>query len=73
MANKNVALPSKLKVIGASLDRALQEDGVILTTERINIRAEDGTCEMQIVVKGDDVGVFEIGTILTMRLTQVPD
>ena len=41
MANKNVALPSKLKVIGASLDRALQEDGVILTTERINIRAED--------------------------------
>ena len=73
MANKNVALPSKLKVVGTSLDRALQPEGGTIVTERINIRAEDGTCEMQIVVKGDDVGVFEIGTLLTMRLTQVTD
>ena len=68
MTNKSVSVKKKLKVVGGSLDRALQEDGTTITSERVNIRAEDGTCEMQIVVKGDDVGVFEIGSYVLMVL-----
>ena len=59
----------KLQVVGGSLDRALQPDGTILTTERVNVRADDGTCEMQIVVSGDDVGVYEPGAKVRMALT----
>ena len=73
MANKNVTVNRKLKVVGGSLDRALQEDGSVLTTERVNVRADDGTCEMQIVVKGDDVGQFEPGSKVSMALTLVSD
>ena len=69
MTNKNVTVNRKLKVIGGSLDRALQEDGSILTTERVNVRADDGTCDMQIVVQGDDVGVFEPGSKVVLALT----
>ena len=63
----------KLQVVGGSLDRALQPDGSVLTTERVNVRADDGTCEMQLVVSGDDVGVFEPGTKVSMTLTLVSD
>ena len=63
----------KLQVVGGSLDRALQPDGTILTTERVNVRADDGTCEMQLVVSGDDVGVFEPGSKVAMALTLVTD
>ena len=63
----------KLQVVGGSLDRALQPDKSILTTERVNIRADDGTCEMQLVVNGDDVGVFEPGSTVVMALTLVTD
>ena len=73
MANKNVTMNSKLKVIGTSLDRALQEDGSTVASERVNLRAEDGTCDMQIVVKGDDVGVFEIGSAVAMLLKNAKD
>ena len=59
----------KLQVVGGSLDRALQPDGSILTTERVNVRADDGTCEMQLVVNGDDVGVYEPGSKAVMSLT----
>ena len=69
MTNKNVTVNRNLKVIGGSLDRALQEDGSILTTERVNVRADDGTCDMQIVVQGDDVGVFEPGAKVVLALT----
>ena len=68
MTQKNT-VNRKLKVIGGSLDRALQEDGSILTTERVNVRADDGTCDMQIVVQGDDVGVFEPGAKVVLALT----
>ena len=73
MANKNVTVNKKLKVIGGSLDRALNEDGSILTTERVNVRADDGTCEMQLVVKGGDVGQFEPGAKVALALTLVSD
>ena len=73
MANKNVTVNRKLKVVGGSLDRALQEDGSVLTTERVNVRADDGTCEMQIVVKGDGVGVFQPGAQVALSLTLVSD
>ena len=63
----------KLQVVGGSLDRALQPDGSVLTTERVNVRADDGTCEMQLVVSGDDVGVFEPGSKVAMSLTLVTD
>ena len=69
MTNKKVTVNRNLKVIGGSLDRALQEDGSILTTERVNVRADDGTCDMQIVVQGDDVGVFEPGAKVHLSLT----
>ena len=59
----------KLQVVGGSLDRALQPDGSILTTERVNLRAEDGTCEIQIVVGGNDVGVLELGAHVALTLT----
>ena len=62
-----------LQVVGGSLDRALQPDGSILTTERVNVRADDGTCDMQVVVNGDDVGVFEPGSKVAMTLTLVAD
>ena len=63
----------KLQVVGGSLDRALQPDKSILTTERVNLRAEDGTCEIQVVVNGDDVGVFEPGSNVVLTLTLVAD
>ena len=63
----------KLQVVGGSLDRALQPDGSILTTERVNLRAEDGTCEIQVVVKGDDVGAFEPGSKVVLALTLATD
>ena len=63
----------KLQVVGGSLDRALQPDGSVLTTERVNVRADDGTCEMQLVVSGDDVGVFEPGSKASMSLTLIAD
>ena len=63
----------KLQVVGGSLDRALQGDGSILTTERLNVRAEDGTCDMQVIVTGDDVGVFEPGAKASLVLTLVTD
>ena len=59
----------KLQVVGGSLDRALQPDGSILTTERVNLRAGDGTCEIQIVVGGNDVGVLELGAHVALTLT----
>ena len=59
----------KLQVVGGSLDRALQPDGSVLTTERVNVRADDGTCDMQIVVNGDDVGVFQPGAKVVIALT----
>ena len=73
MADKKVTVNRKLKVIGGSLDRALQEDGSILTNERVNIRADDGTCDMQIVVSGDDVGQFEPGTKVSLALSILAD
>ena len=73
MANKNATVHKKLKVVGGSLDRALQEDGSILTTERVNVRADDGTCDMQIVVAGDDVGKFEPGSKVNMTVTLIVD
>ena len=71
MTNKNATVNKKLKVVGGSLDRALQEDGSILTTERVNVRADDGTCDMQLVVKGDDVGQFEPGSKVNMTVTAI--
>ena len=63
----------KLQVVGGSLDRALQGDGSVVTTERVNVRAEDGTCDMQLVVTGDDVGLFEPGAKALLALTLVTD
>ena len=63
----------KLQVVGGSLDRALQPDGSVLTTERVNVRADDGTCDMQLVVKGDDVGAFEPGSKCSMSLMLIDD
>ena len=73
MASKNATVNRKLKVIGGSLDRALQDDGSVLTTERVNVRADDGTCDMQIVVNGGDVGQFEPGAKVALALTLVSD
>ena len=67
------SLHRKLQVVGGSLDRALQPDGSILTTERVNLRAEDGTCEIQVVVNGDDVGVYEPGAKVALALSLVAD
>ena len=69
MATRKVTVNRKLTVIGGSLDRALQDDGNILTTERVNVRADDGTCDMQIVVSGNDVGQFEPGSKVSLALT----
>ena len=73
MVNKNVTVNRKLQVVGGSLDRALQPDKSVLTTERVNLRAEDGTCEIQIVVNGDDVGVFQPAALVALSLTLVSD
>ena len=73
MTNKVIAVTRKLKVIGGSLDRNLQDDGTTLTSERVNVRAEDGTCEMQLIVSGDGVGVFEIGSYVKMVLSAAKD
>ena len=63
----------KLQVVGGSLDRALQPDGSVLTTERVNVRADDGTCDMQIVVNGENIGAFEPGSKCSMSLTLIDD
>ena len=68
MAQKRT-MNRKLQVVGGSLDRALQPDKSVLTTERVNLRADDGTCEMQLVVNGDDVGVFQPGAKVAIALT----
>ena len=73
MANKNVTVNKKLKVIGGSLNRVLQDDGSILTTETVNVRADDGTCEMQLIIKGDFVGQFDPGAKVALALTLVSD
>ena len=73
MTNKNLTVNRKLQVVGGSLDRALQPDKSVLTTERVNLRAEDGTCEIQVVVDGDNIGVFEPGANVSLVLTRLSE